>query len=62
MKSPKRLFLRKRTRGQALTELVLLTTLMFGLGSAIMYFFPDSLNALQIYVDGFYFTFSMPVP
>jgi hypothetical protein len=28
----------------------------------MMHFFPDSFNALQIYMDSFYFTFSMPVP
>ena len=57
----KRLF-PKRRRGQALTETVLLTVLLIGWGGALMYFFPDSLNALQIYIDGFYFVFSMPIP
>jgi hypothetical protein len=51
-----------RRRGQALAETALLTMLLLGVGGAMMHFFPDSFNALQIYMDSFYFTFSMPVP
>jgi hypothetical protein len=56
-----RKFLNRR-RGQAMTETALLTVLLIGWGGAMMFFFPDSFNALQIYMDGFYFVFSMPVP
>lgn len=51
-----------RRRGQAMAETTLLTVLLLGWGGALMYFFPDSLNALQIYMDGFYFVFSLPLP
>lgn len=53
---------RKRSRGQAMVETVLLTMLLIGWGSAMVFFFPDSLNALQIYMDSFYFVLSSPVP
>jgi hypothetical protein len=49
-------------RGQAMTETVLLTTLLIGWGASLVYFFPDSLNALQIYLDGFYYVLSIPIP
>lgn len=54
--------LRRRRRGQAMAETVLLTVLMIGVGGALMHFFPDSMNALQIYMDGFYYLFAMPIP
>ncbi len=28
----------------------------------VMRFLPEMLNAFQIYVDGFYFVFSLPIP
>lgn len=57
----RRRLLRSR-RGQAMTETVLLTVLLFGWGMALVYFFPDSINALQIYMDSFYYVLSMPIP
>lgn len=57
----RRLGLRSR-RGQAMTEVVLLTLLLIGSGGALVHFFPDSLNALQIYMDSFYFILSLPIP
>jgi hypothetical protein len=51
-----------RRRGQAMMETILLVTLIFGTGASLMYWFPDSFNALQIYMDSFYFVLSMPVP
>lgn len=54
--------LRRRTRGQAMTETVLLTVALLGIGGALVHFFPDSLNALQIYMDGYYFVLSLPIP
>lgn len=53
---------RKWRRGQAMAELVLLTVAMLGMGGALFHFYPDALNALQIYMDGFYFTFTAPIP
>ncbi len=53
---------RRTPRGQAMTETVLLTVLLIGWGSTMMYFFPDSFNALQIYMDSFYFSLSLPIP
>jgi hypothetical protein len=52
----------RRPRGQAMTEVALLTTAIIGAGAGFVYFFPDSLNATQIYMDSFYFVLSMPVP
>lgn len=52
----------RSSRGQAMVETVLLTMLLIGWGSAMMYFFPDSMNALQIYMDGFYYVLSLPIP
>lgn len=49
-------------RGQAMTEVVLLTVLLIGWGGVLVHFFPDSLNALQIYMDSFYFILSLPIP
>jgi hypothetical protein len=49
-------------RGQALAETALLTVLLFGVGLSLTYFFPDTMNALQIYMDGFYNVLSLPVP
>jgi len=49
-------------RGQALTEMTLLVASLIGAGGAFVFFFPDSLNALQIYMDSFYFVLSMPIP
>lgn len=62
MKRFSRGFFRRRPLGQALTETILLVVLIFGTGMSLMYFFPDSFNALQIYMDSFYFVLSMPVP
>jgi hypothetical protein len=53
---------RARPRGQAMTETVTLTFFMLFWGASMMYFFPDSLNALQIYIDGFYYILSLPIP
>ena len=53
---------RRRPRGQALTETAMLTFLLVAWGAALTYFFPDSLNALQVYMDGFAFVLSLPVP
>ena len=53
---------RRTPRGQALSETALLTVLVIGWGAAMMYFFPDSFNALQIYMDSFYFSLSLPIP
>ena len=52
----------KKLRGQAMAETVLLTALLLGAGGALMHFFPDSMTAMQIYIDGFYFTFALPIP
>lgn len=49
-------------RGQAMVETVLLTVLLIGWGSAMMYFFPDAMNSLQIYMDSFYYVLSLPIP
>jgi membrane-anchored protein YejM (alkaline phosphatase superfamily) len=54
--------LRARTRGQAMTETVTLTFFMLFWGGSMMYFFPDSFNALQIYMDSFYYILSLPIP
>lgn len=54
--------LRPRTRGQAMAEMVMLTFLLVVFGSLLTYFFPESLNALQIYMDSFYYVLSMPFP
>lgn len=59
---PRWLGARKRTRGQAMTETALLTVLIIGWGGVLTYFFPDAFAALQIYMDGFYYVFSMPIP
>jgi len=48
--------------GQALTEVALLTAALIGAGGAFVYFFPDSINALQVYMDSFYFVLAMPIP
>jgi len=49
-------------RGQALAETALLTVLLFGTGLSFTYFFPDATNALQIYMDSFYYSLSVPIP
>lgn len=54
--------LRRHPRGQAMAETALLTTLLVGWGAALVYFWPDSVNAIQIYMDGFYYVISMPFP
>jgi hypothetical protein len=52
--------------GQALVESsVLLVTLLGGLlvgGTWLMKSHPDAMNALNIYVQGIYFTYSLPFP
>jgi len=45
-----------------MAETALLTTLLVGWGAALVYFWPDSVNAIQIYMDGFYYVISMPFP
>jgi hypothetical protein len=60
--TPRRTFLLRPKRGQALAETAILTTLLIGTGAAMVYFFPDSMNALQIYTDGFFYVLSMPFP
>lgn len=49
-------------RGQAMVETAMMTVLLVAWGGILTHFFPDSLNALQIYMDSFYFMFSMPIP
>jgi hypothetical protein len=51
-----------RPRGQALVEMVVLVWFGILFAGAFLYFFPDSMNALQIHMDGFYFVFAMPLP
>lgn len=58
----RRLGLADKPRGQAMTEVAILTTALIGTGAALIYFFPDSLNATQIYMDSFYFVLSLPIP
>ncbi len=53
---------RRPPRGQALAETTMLTFLLVAWGASLAYFFPDSLNALQVYMDGFAFVLSLPVP
>ncbi len=59
-------FWRRGERGQALVEQgVLLATLLGGLavgGVWLMKTHPEMLNALDIYVRGFYFVLSLPFP
>lgn len=57
-----RSFLRRRLQGQALAETAVLLTALIGTSAAMVYFFPDSMNALQIYTDGFFYVLSMPFP
>jgi len=53
-------------QGQAATEYAVMSAylLVGGLLASpfIMRFMPEMLNAFQIYVDGFYFVFSLPIP
>ena len=53
---------RNSPRGQAMTETTMLTGLMLLWGVSMTHFWPDSMNALQIYMDSFYFMLSLPVP
>ncbi len=53
---------RRTPRGQAMAETVVLLLFVIFWGGAMMYFFPDSFNALQIYMDSFYFSLSLPIP
>ena len=52
--------------GQAATEYAIMSAMMLASGLVaspfIMRFMPEMLNAFQIYVDGFYFVFSLPIP
>ena len=52
--------------GQALTESsILLATLVAGLlfgGALLTRYHPEMMNALDIYLRGFYFTYSLPFP
>lgn len=58
--------LHRERDGQAAVEYAVMTFyLLVGTAVAapfIMKFAPDMLNALQIYMDGFYFTLSLPFP
>jgi hypothetical protein len=58
--------LRKKQSGQAVTESsVLLATLVAGLffgGVILNKFHPDWMNAIDVYMKGFYFVLSLPVP
>ena len=51
-----------RRRGQAMTETALLTVLLIAWGGMMTHFFPDSLSAMQVYMDSFYYIFSLPIP
>jgi hypothetical protein len=53
---------RNNARGQAMVETTLLTGLMVLWGVSMTRFWPDTMNALQIYMDSFYFLLSLPVP
>ena len=61
-----RRLLREGQSGQALTESgILLATLVAGLlfgGAALNKYHPDMMNALDIYMKGYYFTYSLPFP
>jgi hypothetical protein len=52
--------------GQAVVESsVLLASLLGGLGvgfGVLLHYHPDMMNVLNIYMQGFYFTFSLPFP
>ena len=52
--------------GQAAVEYAVMSTYMLlavaGATPVLMKFAPEMLDALQIYVDGFYFVFSLPIP
>ena len=56
----------RRESGQAATEYAIMSAylLVGGLLASpfIVRFMPEMLNAFQIYVDGFYFVFSLPIP
>ncbi len=58
--------LKQRQSGQAVTESsVLLATLVAGLffgGAILNQFHPDWMNALDVYMKGYYFTLSLPFP
>lgn len=56
------LFRRRAQRGQATAETALMTVLLIAWGGFMMHFFPDSFNALQIYMDSFYYVLSLPIP
>ncbi|MDF1562504.1 MAG: hypothetical protein P1V51_05650 [Deltaproteobacteria bacterium] len=53
-------------RGQAATEYAIMSAYLLAAGLVaspfVMRFMPEMLNAFQIYVDGFYFVFSLPIP
>lgn len=53
---------RAAARGQAMVETSILTFFVIAWGASMTYFFPDAMNALQIYMDSFYFMLSLPVP
>ncbi len=52
--------------GQAAVEYAIMSMwLLLGVGAAypfLMAFAPEMMNALQIYVDGFYFCLALPIP
>jgi len=56
----------RQERGQAATEYAIMSAYLLAGGLVaspfIMRFMPEMLNAFQIYVDGFYFVFSLPIP
>lgn len=53
---------RAGARGQAMVETSIMIGMLMIWGASMTHFFPDSLNALQVYMDSFYFMLSLPVP
>lgn len=53
-------------RGQAAVEYAIMSAYLLTAGVVayplLLRFAPNMINALQIYVDGFYFVFSLPIP
>ena len=58
--------LRREERGQAAVEYAVMSAYMLAAGLVaspfVMKFAPEMLNALQIYIDGFYFALALPFP
>ncbi len=51
----------RRTRGQAMVEYVTLTSALLLGGVGLMAFAPDSVQALTIYIQGFYLILGLPL-